>query len=289
MVSHQEPDASLSALDQYRREVKWIPRITEEEEMRLLRCIEQGNEQASSSRSSDFIPLEVRQARTRLVEGYQSLVLSVAMRYAPYSRELELLDLVQEGNLGLLQACENYDGSKSGSSFGAWAYSWVRGMVRGALFREGAIRLPVEKARAVRQLGMVNRRLFATLGREPTLEETAQEMRVTLRQLRELVVLQEQKVVSLDMPVDQDEEVLLEEVIADSAAASFAEEGFSSVEDVLLSLTGGEREVMKLRYGLDVDRPHTQQEVAEVLGMTLAKVQMLDKRARRRLRKALVA
>jgi RNA polymerase primary sigma factor len=211
------------------------------------------------------------------------------MRYAPYCRELELLNLVQEGNLGLLQACEHYDGSKSGSSFGAWAYSWVRGMVRGALFREGAIRLPLEKARAVRQMGMVNRRLFAALGRQPTLEETAQEMSLTLRQMRELVVLQEQKVVSLYTSIDKDEEVLLEEVVADPAALSFAEDGFSSVEDVLESLAGREREVMRLRYGLDDGQPRTQREVAEALGMTLATVQMLDARARKRLRKALVA
>ncbi len=288
MMPNQE-GVSLYALDQYRREVKWIPPVTEEEEARLLQCIERGKVEAYNVRLDDGVCGEAQRALTRLVEGYQAMVLGIAVRYASYCREMELLDLVQEGNLGLLQACEHYDGRKSGPSFGVWAYSWIRGTIRCALFREGAIRLPLEKARAVRRMSVVNRALFATLGRDPSLEETAQEMGMTLRQVCKLVVLQEQKVVSLHTPIDEDGEVLLEEVIADSSASSFAEDGFSSVDDVLSSLTRQEREVMKLRYGLDNGHPCTQREVAELTGMKLSTVQMLDGRAKRRLRRALVA
>jgi RNA polymerase primary sigma factor len=288
MVPNQE-GVSLYALDQYRREVKWIPPVTEEEEARLLQCIERAKGAAYTVRLDDDVCGEAQHALTRLVEGYQAMVLGIAVRYAPYCREIELLDLVQEGNLGLLQACEHYDGRKSGPSFGVWASSWIRGTIRCALFREGAIRLPLEKARAVRLMNKVNRALFATLGRDPSLEETAQEMGMTPRQVCKLVVLQEQKVVSLHTPIDEDGEVLLEEVIADSSASSFAEDGFSSVDDVLSSLTRQEREVMKLRYGLDDGHPRTQREVAELTGMKLSTVQMLDGRAKRRLRRALVA
>jgi RNA polymerase primary sigma factor len=288
MVPNQE-GVSLYALDQYRREVKWIPPVTEEEEAWLLQCIERGKVEVYNVRLDDGVCGEAQRALTRLVEAYQAMVLGIAVRYAPYCREIELLDLVQEGNLGLLQACEHYDGRKSGPSFGVWAYSWIRGTIRCALFREGAIRLPLEKARAVRRMGVVNRALFATLGRDPSLEETAQEMGMTLRQVCKLVVLQEQKVVSLNTPIEEDGEVLLEEVIADSSASSFAEDGFSSVDDVLSSLPRQEREVMKLRYGFDDGHPRTQREVAELTGMKLSTVQMLDGRAKRRLRRALVA
>jgi RNA polymerase primary sigma factor len=279
MLRKQEHDRPLGALEQYRSEVKWIPRVTNEEEARLLQCIKHAKEDSSKECSE-----EQQQARIRLIEGYLPLVLGIAKRYEHTCREMELLDLAQEGNLGLLQALEKYDASKSGSSFGTWAYSWIRGMIRCALLREGVIRLPMRKARAMRQMSMVNTQLFSRLGREPTIEETAKEMRTTPRELRELIVLQEQRVVSLHMACAGDEELSLAEMIADPSA-----DGFSSIEDVLEQLNERERAVMKLRYGVDDGQPRTQREVAELLGMNLSTVQMLDGRARMRLRRALVA
>ena len=270
-----DQDLPLGALEQYRREVNWIDPLTNEEERQLLRHIGQGE--------------DAQQAYARLIEGYQPLVLGIARRYARSCRELELLDLVQEGNLGLLQACKNFDGSKCGLSFGMWAYSWVCGMIRCALLREGAIRLPLRKAKAVRRLREVNKRLYAVLGHEPTLEETAREMGVTLSQVHELVILQEQRIVSLHAPLDEDGEVLLEEVIADPSAAVDTEDEFTSVEDVLGRLTDLEGAVMKLRYGVEDGQPRTQREVAELLGLKLSTVQMIDGRAKRRLRRSLVA
>jgi RNA polymerase primary sigma factor len=270
-----DQDLPLGALEQYRREVNRIDPLTSEEERRLLRHIEQGQ--------------EAQQAYTRLIEGYLPLVWGIARRYARSCRELDLLDLVQEGNLGLLQACKNFDGSKCGSSFSMWAYSWVRGMIRCALLREGAIRLPLRKAKAVRRMREVNKRLYAVLGHEPTLEETAREMGVTLSQVHELVILQEQRIVSLHAPVDEDGEILLEEVIADPSASVDAEDEFTSVEDVLGRLTDLEGAVMKLRYGVEDGQPRTQREVAELLGLKLSTVQMIDGRAKRRLRRSLVA
>src|SRR5205823_5239820 len=133
-----------------------------------------------------------------------------------HCREMELLDLVQEGNVGLLQALEKFDGRAGSGSFRTWAFSWVRGMMLLALWQyEGAIRLPLEKARAVRQMGMANTRLLALLGREPTIEETAVEMGVSEKDVRDLIVLQEQAVVSIHAFPDGDEDCTLEETIVD--------------------------------------------------------------------------
>ena len=284
MLRNQEHDRPLGALEQYRSEVRWIPRLTNEEEARLLQCIKLGREDYSKECSGDHLPEELQQARMRLIEGYQPLVLGIAKRYERSCREMELLDLVQEGNLGLLQALEKYDANKSGPSFGTWAYSWIRGMIRCALLREGVIRLPMRKARAMRQMSMVNTQLFSLLGREPTIEEAAREMQTTPREVRELIVLQEQRVVSLHIACAGDDELSLAEMIAEPIA-----DGFSSVVDVLERLNERERAVMKLRYGVDDGQPRTQREVAELLGMNLSTVQMLDGRAKRRLRRALVA
>jgi len=284
MLRNQEHERPLGALEQYRSEVKWIPRLTNEEEVRLLECITRGKEDSSKACSDDRLPEELQQAYLRLIEGYLPLVLGIAKRYERSCREMELLDLVQEGNLGLLLALEKYDASKSGSSFGTWAYSWIRGMIRCALLREGVIRLPMRKARAMRQMSIVNTQLFSLLGREPTLEETAMEMQTTPRAVRELIALQEQRVVSLHMACAGDEELSLAEMIADPGA-----DGFSSVVDVLEQLNERERAVLKLRYGVDDGQPHTQREVAELLGMNLSTVQMLDGRARMRLRRIMVA
>jgi RNA polymerase primary sigma factor len=275
MLHRTEQDVPLGAFEQYRREIKWIAPLSEEEEQQLLWQV-QCNDQA-------------QQARERLVEGYQSLVLDIARRYERYCRELDLLDLVQEGNIGLLQACARYGGSQQGSSFRTWAYAWIRGRIRCALLLEGSLRLPLRKAHAVRQMRAVNMRLATVLGREPKLEETACEMGMKPWQVHELLVLQAQRMVSLDVPLDEDGELLLHETLVDPSAHTFAEEGFFTVEDVLRSLTGREQVVMKLRYGLDDGFPRTQREVAELLGMKLSMVQGLDVRAKWRLRRALVA
>jgi RNA polymerase primary sigma factor len=275
MLRSTEQDVPLGAFEQYRREITWIAPLSEEEERQLLWQMQYSD--------------EAQQAHERLVEGYLSMVLGIARRYERYCRELELLDLVQEGNLGLLQACARYDESKHDSSFRTWAYIWIRGRIRCALLLEGGLRVPLRKAKAVRQMRAVNMRLATVLGRESNLEETAREMGMTTWQVRELVVLQAQHVVSLDAPLDEDGEVLLQETLVDPAAEVFAPDGFSTVDDVLWSLTKREQVVMKLRYGLDDGHPRTQREVAELLGMKLSTVQGLDIRAKLRLRRALVA
>src|SRR6266702_5238597 len=270
MVHGQDRHASLSALDQYTREVKWISPLTDEEEAWLLQQI------------------GCDQAHVRLIEGYQGLVLKLAKRYRQHCHELELLDLVQEGNLGLLRALERYDRRMHGTSFHTWAYSWVRGMMYSALLREGAFHLPSRTVRLIRQMNEVNTQLFSLLGREPTIAETAAAMLISERDVREFIVLQEQQeVLRLHMPLDEDGETSLEDTIADPAASAFADEGLSSVEDVLGCLSERERAVLLLRCGFGDRRAHTQREVAEQLGMTFSLVQAVERRARKQLRHAL--
>ena len=272
-------DGSLFALDQYMREVMSTPPLTDEEEAELLRRIDLDKLGSSPCSSA---------ARARLTQGYQPLVLHMARRYKRSRRELDVLDLVQEGNLGLLQALDNYDVNKCEAAFKTWAFAWIRGTIRRALLRQGAIRLPLRKAAALKRMESVSDELCSLLGREPTLKEMAEKMGVTEREVCDLIVLQAQhQMVSLHTPLEGHGETLLEDVLVDTTLSDVVDEDFSSVEDILKPLSEDDRVVLLLRCGFGHDRAYTQQEVAEMLGMRLHKVQMIDRRARIRLRKAL--
>ncbi len=264
----------LTAHELYMREVRHIPQLSSDEEMHLLACLASGT--------------DTHQVRDRLVAGYLPMVIGLARRFVRHCKGVELLDLVQDGNLALLQALEKYDVRRGDSSFRTYAFLWVRTALLAAVWQyQGSIRLPLHKLRAIRQMGIVNTRLLSELGREPTLAETAQAMDMSEREVRELVVLQEQQIVSLHMRLDDDGDTCLEDVIEDPSAAAFAEDGFVSVEDVLGHLNERERVVIKLRYGLADGQAYTQQEAADALGVALSTVQMIDRRAKLRLRRAL--
>lgn len=290
MVSSSVHDESLSAIEQYLREVKQTPPLLDEEETHLLRCIEQGKVEQAKYCPDARVLREAAQARDRLVAGYQPLLLSLARRYVRHCRELELLDLVQEGNVGLLRALEKYDGCARVTSFRTWAFSWVRGITLIALWQyEGAIRLPLEKAQAIRQMGIVNTRLLSMRGREPSISETAKEMGLSEHDVRDLIVLQEQQVVSIHaFPGDDEEENTLEDVIADPGIVIPSDEELSDLlRDALAKLTDRERLIVNLRYGFDDGQARTQKEVAYFLGVTVSAVAAVDRRAQLHLRKLL--
>ena len=276
MARSHDDGGALGALEQYMRQVKQIPPLTSEEEVVLLLSIE-----CSTC---------ISQARERLIEGYQPLIIGLAKRFVRDCRQMELLDLIQEGNLGLLQALQHFDSSKEEASFRTFAFAWIRGVMLTAFWQhEGRIRLPLSKVRAIRRMSVVNTRLLSLLSREPTVAETAREMGMAERDVRELIVLQEQQVVSLHMPLEEDDGLALEDVIIDPAASAFAEDGFSSIDDVLERLTERERVVIKLRYGFDGGQAYTQREIADLLGVDVATVQLVDRRAKKRLHRALCA
>lgn len=280
----QTQDMSLTALDQYRREVSRIPQLTDEEETYLLQCIERRKLECPQQCLACAMCEAAQQARTRLVEGYQPLVSRLAWRHASRNQEL-YLDLAPEGNLGLLRALEQYDGKVGVATFGTWVFAWVRGAMRRAISNEGLIRLPWRKVEAIRQLEQVCDELTGVLGREPTVEEIAQEMQVTTREVCERFVLREQcRVMSLDAPMDASGEVTVEGMLEDISSPAGGE---ASLEDVLHHLTDQELAVVLVRYGLGEHQVHTQREAARVLGMELRKVQLLEHRARLCLRRVL--
>jgi len=160
MVYTHYQDEALGALQQFMSEVKRTPPLTAQEEEQLLLTIKSDRQNV--------------EARDRLIAGYLPLLIGLAKRFARNCKQLDLLDLVQEGNLGLLQALEKYDASNGEASFRTFAFSWARTVMLTAFWQyERAIRFPLHKMRAIRQMGIVNTRLLSELGREPTIAETA--------------------------------------------------------------------------------------------------------------------
>jgi RNA polymerase sigma factor (sigma-70 family) len=289
MGSSQVQDVPLSAIEQYLRGVKLTRPLLDEEEAQLLQCIERGKDEQTKHSPNACILRDAEQARTRLIEGYQALLISLAKRYVRHCREMELLDLVQEGNLGLLQAIEKFKSKADSCSFRTWVFSWVRGCMLLALTRyEGAIRLPLEKMRIVRRMEMANTRLLAVLGREPTIEEIAIEMNASKKERRDLIVLQEHVVLSIHAFPLEDEDCPLEDAIVDPCESNNDDEDLRDLlRDALVMLPDRERFVINLRYGFDDGRVYSLKEVAYLLGVSTARVAGLHRRAQVRLRKML--
>ena len=273
MRQDRDDGKPLTAYSQYLREIQGIAPLTDEEEAKLLQCIACG--------------VDAQRVRERLVEGYLHVVVGLARRFVRDCKHLDLLDFVQEGNLGLLEAIKKYSASKKEVSFRTFACAWMRGYMLIAYWQyERAISIPFNKVRAIRRMNAASTQLLALLGREPTLTELAREMGISKRDVQELAVLQQQRVVSLHAPLE-DGETLLEDVLEDAAAAAFADDGFFSVEDVLEKLTDREQMVIQLRYGLVDGCVYTQREVADRLGVASSRVAALEHRAKMRLRQAL--
>jgi len=289
MAAVQMTYLPFGALEQYLREVNAIPQLSDEEERQLLLHIEAGKAEQAKSCPDDGMLALARSARARLVEGYQALVIGLAKRYLRLCKELELLDLVQEGNLGLLQALDTYHPHLERASFRTWAFAWVRGKVFLAIWRyEGAIRLPLETVRMMRRMEKVSERLLSMLHREPTIEEIAKTMGIAERDVRELIVLREQKVVSLyTLPVEDDANTLEEAFPDVSGLASSAGDAMVTLEEAMALLPERERVVVKLRYGFEDGQARSHREVAALLDVPFSTVAALDRRAQARLRKVL--
>jgi RNA polymerase primary sigma factor len=264
-------DAPLDALTQYMHEVRAIIPLEPHETPLLLH--------AKKGDCSQW-----QQARSRLVEGYQPFVISVAKRYAPWCKRLTLLDLVQEGNIGLLEAVDRYDEKVSGAAFSAWAYHWVRGaMVKAICKFERFIRLPSLKLRELHQLSKFQADLAAQSGREATIDELVAAFNIPQDELLELLALQAQQVVSLD-DLSRSEDDASVGAISDSMEPRESE-ALEYIRHLIESLPERERSVMKLRYG--GSRVLTHREVADHLGISAAIVADIDRRVRVRLQRKL--
>jgi RNA polymerase primary sigma factor len=296
MSIHDDQDdqnVSLMAYDQYMRLVNWTPRLSDEEILQLLQRIALGKAEQTKACPDGRVLAQAKEARDHLVVGLQRLVMWNAQRCHRRYQKMELLDLIQEGNIGLLKAIEKHQPERDREFIGFASVFIRQALWQAALERSDLIRLPENIGRVVCKAYKVERRLIATLGREPSPAEVAQAMGIEEQTLREALACDQrrQSMKSLqgllweEDAEDQHSFVSLFEawVEADEARRVRVEQ---AVEEAMTRLTPRERAVMRMRYGLDgqcLNMP----DMAQVMGTTLKAVECLGVSARKRLRKAL--
>ncbi len=254
----------------YLKEIGKIPLLTSEEEIDLARAIEQNDEEA----------------RRRLAEANLRLVVSIAKKYV--GRGMLFLDLIQEGNLGLIKAVEKFDYRK-GYKFSTYATWWIRQAITRAIADQArTIRIPVHMVETINKLIRVSRQLVQELGREPLPEEIAREMNVSEERVREILKIA-QEPVSLETPIGEEDDSHLGDFIEDQDAQAPAEAAAfellkEQLEDVLDTLTPREEKVLRLRFGLDDGRTRTLEEVGQHFGVTRERIRQIEAKALRKLR-----
>jgi RNA polymerase primary sigma factor len=254
----------------YLKEIGRVPLLTAEEEVALAKAIEAGDEDA----------------RRRLAEANLRLVVSIAKRYV--GRGMQFLDLIQEGNLGLIKAVEKFDYRK-GYKFSTYATWWIRQAITRAIADQArTIRIPVHMVETINKLIRVQRQLLQTLGREPTAEEIAAEMHIPVERVREINKVA-QEPVSLETPIGEEEDSHLGDFIEDEDAPAPAEAASylllkEQLEEVLGSLSQREARVLRLRFGLDDGRARTLEEVGQAFGVTRERIRQIEAKALRKLR-----
>jgi RNA polymerase primary sigma factor len=262
-----------------------------QEETHLAQCLQRGRlECLKGEAEADSHLIAVgEQARRLLIESNLRLVVNVAKKYSGLG--VNVLDLIQEGNMGLIHATEKFDATK-GYKFSTYATWWIRqAITRAVAGQMRVIRLPVYMAEKIHCLIRIKSRLLQELGREPTLEEVGKELAMSAEQVQELLLYSQQPK-SLEMPVNEEEDHQLGNVLQDQAVQDPADiicQEVSSqmlreeVEKALRGLTVQESRVLHLRYGLDDERCRTLQEVGDVLGVTRERVRQIEMRALQKL------
>ncbi|MFI6767918.1 RNA polymerase sigma factor [Streptomyces sp. NPDC050355] len=282
---------------QYLREIGRIPLLTAAEEVELARRVEAGlfaeekltnTPDLSSQLAYDLDKLVVlgRMAKRRLIEANLRLVVSVAKRYV--GRGLTMLDLVQEGNLGLIRAVEKFDYAR-GYKFSTYATWWIRQAMSRALADQArTIRVPVHVVELINRVVRVQRRMLQERGYEPTPEEVATHLDLTEERVSEVLRLA-QEPVSLHAPVGEEEDVALGDLIEDGDAASPVESAAflllrEHLDAVLSTLGERERKVVQLRYGLADGRPRTLEEIGRIFGVTRERIRQIESKTLNKLR-----
>lgn len=289
------PSADL--FRQYLREIGRIPLLTAAEEVDLARRVEAGlfaEEKLSttpdldSRLAEDLDRLVVlgRMAKRRLIEANLRLVVSVAKRYV--GRGLTMLDLVQEGNLGLIRAVEKFDYAR-GYKFSTYATWWIRQAMSRALADQArTIRVPVHVVELINRVVRVQRRMLQERGCEPTAEEVAAHLELPPERVGEVLRLA-QEPVSLHAPVGEEDDVALGDLIEDGDAASPVESAAflllrQHLDAVLTTLGERERKVVQLRYGLIDGRPRTLEEIGRLFGVTRERIRQIESKTLNKLR-----
>lgn len=254
----------------YLKEIGKVPLLTSEEEIELAKRMEQGDELA----------------KKRLAEANLRLVVSIAKRYV--GRGMLFLDLIQEGNLGLIKAVEKFDFRK-GFKFSTYATWWIRQAITRAIADQArTIRIPVHMVETINKLIRVSRQLLQELGRDPTPEEIAKEMGLSEEKVRDIMKIS-QEPVSLQTPIGEEEDSHLGDFIPDDEAPAPAESAaFTLLKeqliDVLDTLTPREEKVLRLRFGLDDGRARTLEEVGREFNVTRERIRQIEAKALRKLR-----
>jgi len=254
----------------YLKEIGRIPLLTAEEEVKLAQQIEKGN----------------FQAKKKLAQSNLRLVVSIAKRYV--GRGLTFLDLIQEGNQGLIRAVEKYDWRR-GYKFSTYATWWIRQAITRAIADQArTIRIPVHMVETINRLYRASRKLMQELDREPTPEEIADELGMSPQRVREILKIS-QSTTSLEKPVGDDGDSLLGDFIQDTSHPSPDESASKellkeNIKEVLDTLTEREAKVLKMRFGLDGYKPMTLEEVGKAFGVTRERVRQIECKALRKLK-----
>ncbi len=257
----------------YLREIGSIPLLSGAEEVDLARRIARGG-------------LDGEEAKRKLAEANLRLVVSIAKKYV--GRGMLFLDLIQEGNLGLIRAVEKFDHEK-GYKFSTYATWWIRQAITRAIADQArTIRIPVHMVETINRLKKVTRKLSQDLGRKATEEELAKEMDVSVEKLREIIKVA-QEPISLETPVGKEEDSRLGDFLEDRETeapvnAVTHELLREDINDVLGTLSARERDVLKLRFGLDDGRSRTLEEVGQQFGVTRERIRQIEAKALRKLR-----
>ena len=254
----------------YLKEIGKVPLLSTDDEVELARLMSEGDEAA----------------KKRLTEANLRLVVSIAKRYV--GRGMLFLDLIQEGNLGLIKAVEKFDYSK-GYKFSTYATWWIRQAITRAIADQArTIRIPVHMVETINKLIRVSRQLLQELGRDPQPEEIAKEMNMSVDKVREIMKIA-QEPVSLETPIGEEEDSHLGDFSPDDDAPAPSElASFMLLKEQLMgvldTLTSREEKVLRLRFGLDDGRPRTLEEVGKVFNVTRERIRQIEAKALRKLR-----
>ena len=258
----------------YLKEIGKYPLLTTEEEIALAKQIAEGT------------PEEQAAAKKKLSEANLRLVVSIAKRYV--GRGMQFLDLIQEGNLGLIKAAEKFDYTK-GYKFSTYATWWVRQAITRAIADQArTIRIPVHMVETINKLIRVNRQLAQELGRDPTPAEIAKEMGISVSKVQEIIKIA-QEPVSLETPIGEEEDSHLGDFIEDENAPAPAEVASNAMmreqlQEVLHTLTPREEKVIRLRFGLEDGQAHTLEEVGKEFNVTRERIRQIEAKALRKIR-----
>ena len=268
----EEPDDYLpSAVQAYMNDIAKIPLLTFEEEQELGKLIQMGD----------------KNAKQKLIKSNLRLVVSIAKKYLLKSK-IPFLDLVQEGNMGLIRAVEKFDYTR-GYKFSTYATYWIKQQISKGMIEQGrTIRVPMHIIDGLSKLNKATRALSQELGREPSAAELSQYMGVALKTVKELQGIIKDPV-SLDAGVGDDEETTMGELIADESVEDphqrlFYEDTQNTITTVLRTLDEKEKEVIEMRFGLNHSRPKTLEEIGEYFKLTKERIRQIEEKALRKLR-----